>query len=386
MRLARLASRHRCTYTRYVDDLSFSTNERQFPKGIAYRNENSEHEWLAGDALLKNVFKSGFSLNNAKTRVQYKTSRQEVTGLIVNKNVSVPVEFYHKTRAMCHSLFNNGFAFIVSNGVQVPVSDAVLRGRLGYIHHVRSMHRNITQGPSLNTTAPFKLYQKYLNYISFYGISMPVIIGEGVTDTIYLKAALNQLAGSHPSLVDVVAGKRRHKLKFFKYGKSSRELMGLSGGTGELKNLLGEYRGRISGFKCGGLNPVIILVDNDAGAEKLFAVLSKILGRKISGTDQFYYVYANLYIVPIPPTGNPVASIEGLFDPYLLKTVYDGKVLDLTNKETDSTKYYSKHAFAKNVVRPQQDKINFAGFGPLLTAIEQVLGDYAARLASGGVS
>ncbi|TLX11759.1 retron Ec67 family RNA-directed DNA polymerase/endonuclease [Rhizobium sp. MHM7A] len=382
MRLSRLASRHRCTYTRYVDDLSFSTSQPNFPKEIAYQHEG-DHKWLAGDALVKNVFKTGFKLNHAKTRVQYKLSRQEATGLIVNRKVGVPTEFYHLTRAMCHSLFNQGFAFVVKDGIAQPVSDAVVRGRLSYIHHVRSMQNTLEKGPSLQGTAPFRLYQRYLNFKSFYGISQPVIIGEGVTDTIYLKAALNQLAGKFPNLIDVGHGTKEHKLTFFKYGKSSRELMGLSGGTGELKNLLGDYRKRISGFKFGGANPVIILVDNDDGAEKFFKTLGSMTKTKVTGTDPFYYVYANLYAVPIPPTGGPVAAIEGLFDPSLLNIPHEGKKLDLTNKETDGTKFYSKHTFAKSVVRPNQDKIDFTGFEPLLLAIEQVIADFAGRLAAG---
>ncbi|WP_425644585.1 retron Ec67 family RNA-directed DNA polymerase/endonuclease [Agrobacterium leguminum] len=382
MRLLKVATRNRCTYTRYVDDLTFSTNERTFPRAIAYTDKDNQHKWLAGDALLKNVFKSGFKLNDAKTRVQYKSSRQETTGLIVNKKVAVPTEYYHKTRAMCHNLFKEGFAYAVKDGAPEPISDAVLRGRLSYIHHVRSMQNKLENGPSLRTTAPFKLYQQYLNYVSFFGISKPVVIGEGVTDTIYLKAALNQLAAKYPNLVAVGSGKKEHKLQFFKYGNSSRELMGLSGGTGELKNLLGEYRKRITGFKAGGMQPVIILVDNDDGAKAFFSTLGAITKTKVSGTDPFYYVYANLYAVPIPPTGNPVAAIEGLFDPVLLTTIHDGKKLDLTNKEPDGSKFYSKHTFAKSIVRPNQDKIDFKGFEPLLTAIEQVISDYAARLAA----
>jgi len=383
MRLSRMAARHRCTYTRYVDDLSFSTNERSFPRALAFQDASNPHEWLAGDALVKNIFRSGFKLNNAKTRVQYSSSRQDTTGLIVNKKVAVPEEFYHATRAMCHNLFNHGFAFVAKEGVSKPIADAVVRGKLSYIHHVRSTQNKLENGSPLNATAPFRLYQKYLDYISFYGISKPLLIGEGVTDTIYIKAALNQLAGKFPNLVDTVGGKKEHKLQFFKYGKSSRELMGLSGGTGELKNLLGQYRKRIGGFNFGGSQPVIILIDNDDGAKNFFATLGGILKNTVTGADPFYYVYSNLYVVPIPTTGNAVAAIEGLFDPSLLTTVYEGKKLDLKNKEPDGTKFYSKHTFAKSVVRPNQNKIDFKGFDPLLLAIGQVMDDYASRLAAG---
>ncbi|MDD1499859.1 retron Ec67 family RNA-directed DNA polymerase/endonuclease [Agrobacterium sp. CNPSo 3708] len=383
MRLSRMAGRHRCTYTRYADDLSFSTNERVFPKAIAYPGTKSPNSWVPGDELLKNIFKSGFKLNNSKTRLQYKSSRQEATGLIVNKSVSVPTEYYHTTRAMCHNLFNLGFGYSNLNGSLEPVSDSVIRGRLNYIHHVRSMQNKLENGPSMRTTAPFKLYQSFLNFVSFFGITKPVIIGEGVTDTIYLKAALNQLAAGYPNLIQVSGQEKEHQLKFFRYSNSSRELMGLSGGTGELKNLLGDYRKRISGFKSGGRHPVIILVDNDEGSKAFFSTLGSITKTKVTGLDPFYYVYSNLYAVPIPPTGNPVTAIEGLFDPALLGFVYEGKKLDLTNKESDGSKFYSKHTFAKDVVRPNQSKINFNGFNALLTAIDQVLLDYNAKLVSG---
>ena len=34
-RLSRLAAKHRCNYSRYADDITFSTNLREFPSGIA---------------------------------------------------------------------------------------------------------------------------------------------------------------------------------------------------------------------------------------------------------------------------------------------------------------------------------------------------------------
>jgi RNA-directed DNA polymerase len=35
--LSRLAKNHGCLYTRYADDITFSTNEKNFPKAIAFR-------------------------------------------------------------------------------------------------------------------------------------------------------------------------------------------------------------------------------------------------------------------------------------------------------------------------------------------------------------
>lgn len=47
IRLSKIATKNRCTYTRYADDITFSTNKREFPESIAAdRNaDKSAGEW-----------------------------------------------------------------------------------------------------------------------------------------------------------------------------------------------------------------------------------------------------------------------------------------------------------------------------------------------------
>lgn len=109
MRLLYLCKSCGCTYTRYADDISISSNRKVFPKEILKKNHwfNSKKPRL-GKELIGAIVDSGFKINKNKTRLQHRTSRQEVTGLTVNKLVNVNKKYYRDLRAMCHSLFQKG--------------------------------------------------------------------------------------------------------------------------------------------------------------------------------------------------------------------------------------------------------------------------------------
>ena len=108
MRLSALAKRHGCSYTRYADDLSFSTSRVVFPKELAYKPEEDEPLWLPGDELEKAIHSSGFKINSLKTRVQYSRSRQDVTGIVVNQHLNTPIEYRRTLRSMVHHFCSTG--------------------------------------------------------------------------------------------------------------------------------------------------------------------------------------------------------------------------------------------------------------------------------------
>jgi RNA-directed DNA polymerase len=78
--LAQLAKEERCYFTRYADDLSFSTRRRQFPVALADMDESGVT--VAGKRLHDLVEHHGFVLNGSKTRLVHYAQRQRVTGLI----------------------------------------------------------------------------------------------------------------------------------------------------------------------------------------------------------------------------------------------------------------------------------------------------------------
>ncbi|WP_181175625.1 retron Ec67 family RNA-directed DNA polymerase/endonuclease [Mesorhizobium sp. B2-3-4] len=369
IKLNKIASAGRCSYTRYADDLTFSTNEREFPASIARLVRGSHDKWVAGDLLLERVYRSGFSLNEAKTRMQHRDSRQDATGLIVNQKLNVPNEYYKLARSMCHQLFTDGYCYVGPDRAYVP--DAKLEGMLAFIYQIRKIKIENFKADQAGFS---KLYGRFLDYRSFYGLAQPRIICEGKTDNVYIRSALKALAVKYPSLID--PGKKPPlKVDLFNYTKRAATFQDLSGGSDELKKLINNYATRTARFKHGAPHPVLVIVDNDAGSVGIFQMLTKLLGKPIGGLDPFYHVIENLYVVPIPKVATPVA-IEDLFDPALLARKIDGKDFDRTGKEKDGSKWYGKNEFATKIVAPERGTIKFDGFEPLLNAVVDAIQHY----------
>ncbi|EGR4436958.1 TIR domain-containing protein [Vibrio cholerae] len=100
-KLVQIAKKFHLTYTRYADDLTFSSN-KPFPSILVERKiqENGQEKHRVGKLLEQVINDAGFEVNHHKTRLQHKSQRQEVTGLVVNEGVNVNRKFIRKTRAM----------------------------------------------------------------------------------------------------------------------------------------------------------------------------------------------------------------------------------------------------------------------------------------------
>jgi hypothetical protein len=82
-------------YTRYADDMSFSAN--------SYHNINKMLYWVKG--ITK---EEGFILHPKKTRIMKKGSRQEVTGVVVNKKPSISQKELKNFRALLYQIEKDG--------------------------------------------------------------------------------------------------------------------------------------------------------------------------------------------------------------------------------------------------------------------------------------
>ncbi len=380
MHLVRLASSVGCTYSRYADDLTFSTNKKIFPAEIAELSKTEPHHWTPGGELMRLIARSGFRINSSKTHMQYRASRQEVTGLVVNRKISVRHEYRHNVRAMVHSLLNTGSfnLYALSSGPGMPSLTKQegtvnqLHGMLAFVDTVDLYYRRLVGEPQDSRLSSKELmYQRFLIYKHFFAGEVPVILCEGETDNVYLTHAIRSLARSYPQLATTnPAGKISLSIRLYKYRKSSTpRILGLhDGGTANLAKFIAIYKKETAKFKAPGQKqPVIILYDNDSGAKPIISAVSQASGKKLDTKQPFAHVIRNLYAVPTPLlNGATESKIEDFFEPSLKDTAILGKKFDDTN-DFDTDTCYGKKVFAYKVVRPNADSINFDGFRPLLT-------------------
>ena len=209
-----------------------------------------------------------------------------------------------------------------------------------------------------------------------------MILPEGKTDSVYLKAAIRYLPAYHPKLGKMTGTKFTSAVRFLNYSHTVRDVLQLGGGTGDMKFLIIQYSDNAKRYKHAPFaHPVIIVIDNDAGAKDIFAVARNngATGIGWDSSDPFYYLGLNLYLVKTPEAKvKPFhSSIEDAFDPTLLATPVGGKTFD-RNKTHAAPGKYGKQVFAERVVKPNAPTTNLSGFIPLLDRITAAIDHYAA--------
>lgn len=96
--LSRLAKRFNMNYTRYADDITFSSMQYVYSKQGKFMLE------------LERIIKGqGFTINVAKTRLQKKGDRQEVTGLIISDKLNVTQKYVRDIRNLLYMWNRYGY-------------------------------------------------------------------------------------------------------------------------------------------------------------------------------------------------------------------------------------------------------------------------------------
>lgn len=385
-RLGKLSKKHHCTYSRYADDITFSTNLRNFPEPIADFSSETNGAWKAGIELLRIVEESGFEINRSKTRMQLSASRQSTTGLVVNRKINIPKQYYDNVRAMCNSLFKTGEFY--HPDTKQPASLSVLNGKLEFVLAAKTYSNELkafsdleaASRSSVGSPIPshYKLYRRFLAYEKFHANTRPLIICEGKTDNTYIRCAIASLNAKFPLLQPSTDadGSVHQAVSFFNHSEKHAKLLSISGGAGELHKLVGKYGGLLKEFHSGGQKqPVIVIVDNDSAAKPMWSVIKDQMGcgAKVDGSEKYYHVKNNLFVVPIPIPKGKSASIEDLFDKATLSTKNKGKSFNPKLKSHQTANQYGKEIFAKWVIEANAAKIDFSGFEPLLERLEEVL-------------
>ena len=383
MHLLNVAKRYKLTYTRYADDMTFSTNDKHFLENYhAFYND-----------LIKEVSRSGFRINNEKTRLLYNDSRQEVTGLVVNNKISIKREYYKTTQAMAHSLYINGsFSINDSDGTLNQ-----LEGRFSFIDQIEkynNMHDN--QQHSVRTlNHREKKYQEFLFYKNFCVNQKPLIVTEGKTDILYIKSALRKMYLQYPNLIEKKNNEWIYNISFLRRSSKLSYFFALNpDGADAMRNIYNLYKGtgdthvnyyKYFHEKCGVLTqqPVILLYDNEFGKDK---PVKKFVGVCKCSEDAlkkelYSHLIGNLYVQIVPLAHSKTeCEIEDLFSNEILELEMDGRKFDRTGKE-DKSKFYNKDKLSQYILK-HYEEIDFSAFTPLLDTFEKIRTDYSGKKKS----
>ena len=98
--LLRYARKNRLKYTRYADDLTFSsTTKRGISSIVSFSDEGKT---IICPEVLKIIRKNGFSVNDSKTGTFGRGTRQVVTGIVVNQKCNFRRDDYRYLRNLFH--------------------------------------------------------------------------------------------------------------------------------------------------------------------------------------------------------------------------------------------------------------------------------------------
>jgi retron-type reverse transcriptase len=112
-----LAKRLDANYSRYADDLIFS-GDRTITSNLLRH-------------VPQIVKDEGFALNTSKTRVLPQTTRQTVTGIVVNNHLNIDRKTFDHLKAVIHACQKEG-----DNRLSDPAFRASLEGKIAWVETI----------------------------------------------------------------------------------------------------------------------------------------------------------------------------------------------------------------------------------------------------------
>lgn len=357
-RLNNFAQENKCSYSRFADDITFSTNMKFFPKNIAFE-ENEKY--ILGKPLRKIIKNSHFFINNKKTRLTTHQNKQEVTGLVVNKKVNISNNYNQYTRSMVHSFCSTG-SFSRSK-YHVNSNLVTINSLNGILNHVFNIKFPLYKpNVKLRNFDDLQGVEKLLIQFSFHKEFIfnekPHIICEGVTDPLHLKYAYKQL----------------HSTNNYPFKFSSLEeihifskILGLGNGTPNMIKFLNMYH-KIKKSKANSANACIFFVDGDNDGKSVITnTLKKFKNyEKIDFANyknsidllETYHLEENLYIVQLPKE----EMIENLYPQSILNIQLGSRAYNGSNDKFDKKQFYGKIEFINEIIKNPNNKVDFSKF------------------------
>jgi len=391
-RLSRFARKNRCDYSRYADDITFSTNLADFPESIAKTDESSQG-WIAGTELSERIQDAGFQLNPDKTRMSYRSDRQMVTGLVVNQKPNAPREFYKNTRATIHNIltgrpvkidrFCDPFSDNCGDGepkaeTATAVSEIlpVLEGRISFCHHISNRNDpRKDRAKFFNPSAVTKSYADLLRLKYFVFGNRPIILTEGPSDLLYIKSYLKSATQSISHLVDVDGSNNTIISDFYKFPSAPSSILGLSGGSGNLLLFMERHYHFLKRLtKSIKPRPMIILLDNDSGIKDLIPNLIKFYNTDISwkNDDKFYKLTSNMAVIKTPHLPTKIKTcVEDFIDPKAIATKINNRSFSNLD-DFDPKTHFGKVELA-NHIYDNRNNYNFSRLDEIIQRISEAI-------------
>lgn len=388
-KITKLAIKYKFYYSRYADDITLSFDTKKLPTEII---KSSENDFFLGESIIKAIKSSGFTINNDKICLRSNFDRQQVTGLVVNKKINVPRNYYNFSKSMAYnfcqfSTFEKSpFHTFSKNNSNKGKS---IIGIMTYIYNIKNEYKNRTANTNPNIYTDFKIektkspeqlfwaknsftrlfLQTYFQEFFVYKSKINLLC-EGKTDPLHFKTYISTLDKNIHSKYDFIAFNEDKPTIFQKE-------LNIRSGTPNLKRFI-EIYSTLYISKLSFLNPTIIIVDNDKAGNEVFqcgigrykktSQHGKTIINKLE--VEYAYICKNLFILKLPRILTET-TIEDLYEPTVTSTLLNGKSFSKDNNY-DPNLYYGKVELLRNVIKKNKKSINYKNFDTTLEAINRL--------------